>query len=185
MNQAYLLSGLPGSGKSTFANAQAKKNPKLVIISADAIGQMLKGDYAIFSAEENFRPIRALTAKIAQEAVKQAIDSGYDLIIDETLLTREAREKWVRFIHAYTFMTLKDYTVVLVEFPNITSKQSLKNRMKYPKGVSRASWKKIIDGMAGKKQAITSEEFSEYRLFMRNRIDFAAFQNQQDILEIV
>jgi tRNA uridine 5-carbamoylmethylation protein Kti12 len=43
MPNAYILAGLPGSGKSTMAKKMVSVCPNLMIISADSIGEMLKG----------------------------------------------------------------------------------------------------------------------------------------------
>ena len=177
MNKAHLFFGLPGSGKSTIANDMTRKDPRLVIICADSIGQMLRGTYSSYSS--NFSSMRGLAAKIAQEAVKQAIDGGFDFILDETNLTRSARGKWVRFIDFYCRQTMKDYKVILTPFPGLVSnpaileplsdkekkwivEQQLKHRMENPKGVPRKIWKEILTRMVDKMEPISEAEYREY-----------------------
>ena len=109
MSKAYLFSGLPGSGKSTIANKMAEKDPHLVIINADSIGQMLRGNYALYSQEDNFKTMRSLTATIVQDTVKRAIDGGFDFIIDETLRSRGIREQWSNL-----------FTLIAVRLLNLT-----------------------------------------------------------------
>jgi len=166
MNTAYLFTGLPGSGKSTIAREMIKTDPKLVIICADELGQMLKGGYAAYSSDENFRPTRALVAQIAQEAARRAIENGYDFIIDETLLSQEAREKWIRFIYVQAHMQMKKYKVTIAVFPQVSVTESLKNRMKNSKGVSRETWKRIITGMSKRQEPVSSDELLEYQKYI-------------------
>jgi predicted kinase len=155
------------------------KDPNLVIINADSIGQMLKGTYARYSDDgENFKVMRGLVATIVQDAAKRAIDGGFNFIIDETLRTQESREKWIKLIHFYCGQTFKYYKITVVVFPEIDIETSLKNRMKNPKGVSRRKWKEIISRMHNTWEPCYYRELDK-------SVDVIRFETRRDIIKFL
>jgi len=156
MPNAYIFHGFPGSGKSYLANKMAKKSSDLVIIGADAIGAMLKGQYSTYS--DNFMFMRSLAGDIVQESVKVAIKHNLSFIIDETALTKNIREKWINFIEIQSKLHFRKYAIYVVLFPNLGLKKSLENRMKDPKGISGTKWKKILKRMQEMYEPIESPE---------------------------
>ncbi len=77
MQKVIILQGIPASGKSTWAREQALANPKeVVIVNRDAIRDSL-GKYWVPEREN-------LVTKIENSYIINAIESGYDVIIDAT-----------------------------------------------------------------------------------------------------
>ena len=85
MKILYTMVGLPGAGKSTFAQT----HPECVVISTDAIRAELLG-----SAECQEQGDRVFAE--AHKRVEQALRAGHDVIIDATNVTRKARKQWLR-----------------------------------------------------------------------------------------
>ena len=87
MSKITMLCGLPGSGKSTWANQNKRENT--IILSSDKIREEL------FGAEEiqgNPKQVFNLLYKRAEEALKQE----KNVIIDSTNLSRANREKFIK-----------------------------------------------------------------------------------------
>lgn len=80
MSTLYTLVGLPGSGKSTFA--QAHKD--CVVISSDEVREELYGDASI---QRDPRKVFA----VVNHRVAQALAQGHDVIYDATSLTSRLR----------------------------------------------------------------------------------------------
>lgn len=109
----YVLTGPVGAGKSTFTKAfiDAGGNQK-VVISEDAYRQDLfatkvhwtkKHDNEVDDAKQFYADAWQYCfenpkeyADYANLRLKQAIDSGYTLILDRTNQTRKSRSKWVQ-----------------------------------------------------------------------------------------
>ena len=84
----HLLIGLPGSGKSTFAQQLAKLDSHSVIISTDRIRGELFGDEA---TQGSWAEIEAEVFR----RVKQAIARGKSVIYDATNINRAWRLDWL------------------------------------------------------------------------------------------
>ena len=77
VQKVTILQGIPASGKSTWAREQALAKPKeVVIVNRDAIRDSL-GKYWVPEREN-------LVTKIENSYIINAIESGYDVIIDAT-----------------------------------------------------------------------------------------------------
>lgn len=90
----YLLSGISGIGKSTFAAALASKNNNLKIVSRDEIRfRYLKDGEPYFAHEDE---VYIEFCKEINEYLKQ----GYDVIADQTNITIKSRAKLINKITA-------------------------------------------------------------------------------------
>lgn len=93
----YFLSGLPASGKSSWAKAQQTLTPSMVIISKDNY-RPLFGGYS----EENEVLVRATT----RAAGMQALQSGRDIIVDDTNLVLKYRNYWETYARQHNISML-------------------------------------------------------------------------------
>lgn len=131
---AWVCVGLPGSGKSTWARKKTVKG-RTVIVCRDEIRTMLLGYYAVNPAAEK------LVTDLSVRAVRDALKSGFDIVIDETDITRAARKRWLAFLRR----TIPKIRVVFVHFTE--TECNLEFRMRSPKGLSRRKWASVISGM--------------------------------------
>lgn len=79
-----LLVGIPGAGKTTYANEYVKSNPNTVHLSSDLIRAELYGDESI---QGNPADVFSLMQKRAVET----LNNGKDVIYDATGITRKDR----------------------------------------------------------------------------------------------
>jgi predicted kinase len=77
LNKLIILQGIPASGKSSIAKAWQKERPELRIIVCKDSLRMARGQYWIPSQEHYI-------ATLELYAVKEALEDGYDVIIDGT-----------------------------------------------------------------------------------------------------
>ena len=81
----YLLSGIPGSGKSTIA--QLRKGQNSIVVSRDEIRlSLLKDNESYFSKENE-------VFKIFIETIQNGLDAGFDVYADATHLNNKSRFK--------------------------------------------------------------------------------------------
>ncbi len=89
MNTVYMLHGMLGSGKSTWAKKYVKDHPDTKIVSADGFREMFNGEYAYIVELDD----------VITESMIAAADSllaaGYNVIIDCGNLTKERRRPWM------------------------------------------------------------------------------------------
>lgn len=92
--KAYILIGLPGSGKSTWSEKKMKEtNPRGIgVVSRDAIRYMINGNYKYIEEQQ------ALITDIAAASAKAILVRGHDLIVDQINLSKDVREEVINFI---------------------------------------------------------------------------------------
>lgn len=86
MNTVYTMVGLPGSGKSTFAN----QNQNCSVVSTDEIRAELFGSA---DCQKNGNKVFSLAFRRVQEE----LDKGHDVIFDATNITRKSRKRILKF----------------------------------------------------------------------------------------
>ena len=96
----FMLIGLPGSGKSTFARNRVKfyddcNKTRLEIVSSDDIREEL---YGTRSCQKD----PAIIFEIAHERIINSLEQGWDVIFDATNITRKNRASLLNKIPAYT-----------------------------------------------------------------------------------
>lgn len=79
-SRVYVMRGIPGSGKSTFARKFVADNPNTVIVSRDAIRQNMFGANVTITSPES----EDMVTVVADASIKGAIMNGNDVIVDET-----------------------------------------------------------------------------------------------------
>ena len=124
MPTVFMLIGLPGSGKSTYAKKLKNKiennNHKAVIISADEIRKEVFGDEAI---QKNEQYDSSHVFVIADNRIKLAMLEGKNIIFDATNINRKKRKAFLTNINKSHFLALKNtnyvysYQAVLIATP--------------------------------------------------------------------
>lgn len=148
----YLCVGLPGSGKSTWANKKVQEEKDIVIINQDFIRTMLKGEYFY---DKKYEP---LVHKIAVNSLISAMDLGFNVILDQTNVSRDRRKFWVELIK-----NKPDYQVIYVHFGEFVN--NLENRMKDPKGLTKEEWENAIYTLKSLYQPPLKEEGYDLIIF--------------------
>jgi tRNA uridine 5-carbamoylmethylation protein Kti12 len=137
----YVLTGLPGSGKSTWAKKKSEETGAL-IVNRDSIRQMFYGSYN-FDEEYEY-----IVKYCTIEVVKQIIDCDVkDLIIDECNLTKLKREFWINVInsHVTNKEDREEIKIVLVYFSE--NNNNLEYRCGDLRGLSKEYWNGVIKNM--------------------------------------
>lgn len=108
MPTVYMLIGLPGSGKSTYAEKLAKEKDA-IIVSTDKIREELFGDEAI---QENERYDNNTVFSLAYTRTKMAMLEGKNIIFDATNINRKKRKYFLEILSKEYFWSLRntDYT---------------------------------------------------------------------------
>lgn len=136
MQKIFILTGFIGSGKSTWSKKQVE-DPNTIIINKDTLRTMIKAHYT-------FSPITEPLIDIwTQQILKSAIDLNFDIIIDETNLTKETRKKWISLISESNPMKKDIISVWFTE-----SKNNVNNRMTNNHGTTtKEKWESVLEHM--------------------------------------
>ena len=154
----HILVGLIGSGKSTWAREKAKED-NTVIINKDAIRQMFKGDY--FFHEDYER----LVDQMSKICFLKALQKGFNVIIDETNITKKKRAAYVETVKEHYYMIDEPVEFEIVWFPE--ERNNVENRMKDPRGYTKEKWEAVFRGM---KSAFEEPELEELSIGGKLRI---------------
>lgn len=92
-----LLSGVPASGKSTYAHFRQKAEPDTVVISSDARIEEIAARDGITYQEAYVAHAGAVREAIRAEA-REAFGAGRDVLWDQTNLTREVRAELLALV---------------------------------------------------------------------------------------
>ena len=84
-----LLVGIPGSGKTTYANTYMECTPNVIHLSSDAIRKELYGD-------ENIQGNPAEVFSLMQKRAIKALNDGDDVVYDATNITRKDRASIIK-----------------------------------------------------------------------------------------
>jgi predicted kinase len=147
MQKVFILSGLPGSGKSFWSKSYIKKHPNTLIVSRDDIRTSLHGGKYVFDDK-----IEPHICTINDTMIEVLLETKKDIIIDETNGNRIRRAVLISRIQMYRTKKVKIIAVVFKEHDN------LKFRMKEPRGYTKTKWKQIINYMRKNWQPVIEEE---------------------------
>lgn len=94
---AVVMFGIPGSGKSTLAQRLQKTRDNIAIVSRDKIradlGLCLPGEKCVGNKEQE-----ELVSKMEYEFIRNAYNTGKDIIIDDTNLKSKYRRPLIDFL---------------------------------------------------------------------------------------
>ena len=136
-----MLSGLPGSGKSTWAKNKSLNDGSL-IINRDSLRTMFYGYYK-FDKEFEY-----IIKNCSQRIVQEIIDCNVkDIIIDECNLTRNSRNFWLYTIDIkLNNNDRKEVKIILVWFKE--NKRNVEFRTKGDlRGFTPEYWDDVINNM--------------------------------------
>jgi tRNA uridine 5-carbamoylmethylation protein Kti12 len=134
--KVFLLSGLPGSGKSTWSREQVKHGA--IIVDKDSIRRMIHSAYVY---DPNKEPV---VDNMSHECLAVALDNTDYVIVDETFLTRESRDRVICEVAKHT----RDFDLYVLVFPETGN--NLKYRMHESRGYTKEKWAQIIQDMKDK-----------------------------------
>lgn len=147
----YVLTGLPGSGKSTWA-AKKAADRSCIVISRDVIRTMIGGN----GKYVHEKTTESVVKEMATACALAALNEGFDVIIDECTPRSEGRSYWP--------MALGDsfsskYKFILVYFPE--KKRNVDFRMKGDaRGLSRDYWSEVVGKMSAAYQ-IPNKDYNQ------------------------
>lgn len=127
MAAAYILMGLPYSGKSTFCSSPEFE--KFLIISSDAYIEARSENEGI-TYNEGFNIYIKDANKHVDDFLKYAIENNKDLIIDRTNLTKKGRKKYIDLLRASG-----NYEIIGIYFPSPTKDEFERRRNSRPEKV--------------------------------------------------
>jgi predicted kinase len=103
MKTCMLMAGIPGSGKSTWAQAYAKEHPNTVVVDTDETRKKITGSYLIFPPHMEIifdEMIKEANAALA------ALPSESTVIIDSTFLDDARRTYYLDRLKGYDRIVL-------------------------------------------------------------------------------
>jgi predicted kinase len=133
MKTMYIMCGLPGSGKSTWARKRVEKSKTTIVINKDAIRTMING--GIYEYDEDKEPI----VKKIVLAIISKLDAGFDVVIDETNIKERKRQELAFLAHQY------GYTPIIIYCKG--NGDNLNNRMQDSRGITPEKWDEVIKKM--------------------------------------
>ncbi len=138
----YLLVGLPGSGKTTWANSQDKN--KFVILSTDELSKAFRG----FDKEKR----RTFEIHLAREHLKK----GRNVILDKMLMSKESRQRYIKALKPYA----NKIYVILFDVPLLRCLERNKDRPSH----SRVSDRSYISHIKRFEPPSKDEGYDELRV---------------------
>lgn len=132
---AYILVGLPASGKSSWSREHVAENPNTVIVNNDTI----RNDYMDQNKITKWSPQVEEVVRVQRElAVRTAKNRSQNVILDNTHMNPKTRRQTVEFCEGL------GYTVELVDFQHVSVNECVK-RDAQREGRARVGEKVIRD----------------------------------------
>lgn len=128
----YVLIGISGSGKSTYAE-KLRLSKELAVVSTDAIRQEMLG------SEEN-QSAGAEIFGCAYRRINQHLSCGQDVVFDATNTTQRGRNQLLRAIE----QPCKKVAVLLTPPLDVALAQNIKRLRNVPESVVRRQYAQLI-----------------------------------------
>ena len=90
MSKVILCRGIQGSGKTTWAKNYCKTNPNTIRVNRDDIRKMFNSEWS--------KEIEVIVKKCELEAIRSAINIGFDVIVDDVSNLNIKTESLIRDI---------------------------------------------------------------------------------------
>lgn len=135
MSTVYLLTGILGSGKTTWAKNHINSNT--FIVSKDKIREMVYGTYNYRTSDE------VLIDQIAKSIIAELLNNNCNIIIDECwdTMTKGARERLISFIRKYK----PGATINVKYFSSVIG--NVERRLQNNYGVPKEIWQQVYNRM--------------------------------------
>ena len=108
MKKIIVLIGIPGSGKSTYANS-FKEKKGYIIFSSDEYRKILLGN------EEDQSSNKFIFEKLREDVSTLASNYDGDIIIDSTNISKRNRKCWIDIANKYNFKCVAVYFNVRID----------------------------------------------------------------------
>lgn len=109
VKRIFMTTGLPASGKTTWAKAYVESNLTTVRVNKDEIREMLYN--GVYSAHRE-----KLVLEVRDAVIKEALEANCDVIVDDTNLNPKHRMKLAEIAHEHNAVVeIKDFTDVPLE----------------------------------------------------------------------
>ena len=153
----YILCGLPGSGKSTWAREKSSETGAL-IVNRDSIRTMFFGSYRFN------KDVECIVHNCTEHIIRELLDGASadctntirDIIIDECNLTIARRKFWTDFISANTLSENK-INIIVVWFTENKRNSELREKNDL-RGYTKEYWDNVISNMKISFQQPTENE---------------------------
>jgi predicted kinase len=95
----YLLVGLTGSGKTTYAKRRLE-SAGAVRLSVDELVYERHGRYGVDYPERQYFELEAPVVAEVRERLAELVAAGRDVVLDHGLWLRSAREEWKKLVES-------------------------------------------------------------------------------------
>jgi hypothetical protein len=158
----YITIGNVGEMKSTWARQKVKQDFDTLIVSKDALREMVFGEYGFKHA------IEPVIRNIAIHAIVAPLLMNINVIVDETNLSKEKRIKLIKDIKAFVEINKGGQVrFVYIHFGSTT--EGLERRINDPRNLTAAKWTEVWKGLHSLYEAPTHDEGVDEIIDMRPR----------------
>ncbi|RYF66900.1 MAG: 5'-hydroxyl kinase [Cytophagaceae bacterium] len=153
MQHVLILIGISGSGKSTFARQFVQENPTYLRLNRDDLRRSLitvpLGAYWKWDEKAKYRIERIVTT-LLESAVREALDGGWNLVIDNTHLRQRSINELLKVIEAQA--TLKRPVEVTFQVADVSLETAIERD-------------KLRTDVVG--QTVIREQYNRFSQFMK------------------
>ena len=108
MPKLFILKGLPGSGKSTYALEELRRDGNTIRVNRDELRTMLHGNLKWSGTREK------ATVAAEKAIVRDALLRGQHVIVDDTNLLGSGVKRWQEFATSDAHVEIVDFTDVSI-----------------------------------------------------------------------